>query len=106
MQIEYSLAQREPERDLIPMARALDLAVTAWGPLAGGILSGKYAKTAKCDTVRYSGEGNPPDERKLRIGETVLKLAEEIGRPASQVALNWLRQRQALHYPDCRRSPR
>jgi aryl-alcohol dehydrogenase-like predicted oxidoreductase len=99
LQIEYSLAQREPERDLIPMARALDLAVTAWGPLAGGILSGKYAKTAKCDTVRYSGEGNPPDERKLRIGETVLKLAEEIGRPASQVALNWLRQRQALIIP-------
>lgn len=99
LQIEYSLAQREPERDLIPMARAFDLAVTAWGPLAGGILSGKYAKTAKPDTARYSGESNPPDERKLQIGETVMKLADEIGRPASQVALNWLRQRQALIIP-------
>ena len=95
LQIEYSLAQREPERDLIPMARAFDLGVTAWSPLAGGILSGKYAKTAKSD----NGESNPPDERKLRIGETVTKLAEEIRRPASQVALNWLRQRQALIIP-------
>jgi aryl-alcohol dehydrogenase-like predicted oxidoreductase len=94
LQIEYSLAQREPERDLIPMARAFDVGVTAWSPLAGGILSGKYAKTAKAETARYSAETNPPDERKLRIGETVVKLAEEIGRPASQVALNWLRQRQ------------
>jgi aryl-alcohol dehydrogenase-like predicted oxidoreductase len=99
LQIEYSLAQREPERDLLPMARTFDLGVTAWGPLAGGILSGKYAKASKSDTVRYSGESNPPDERKLRIGETVAKLADEIGRPASQVALNWLRQRQALVIP-------
>jgi aryl-alcohol dehydrogenase-like predicted oxidoreductase len=101
LQIEYSLAQRDPERDLLPMARAFDLGVTAWGPLAGGILSGKYGKTTKTkpDTARYSAEGNPPDERKLRIGETVTKLADEIGRPASQVALNWLRQRQTLTIP-------
>jgi aryl-alcohol dehydrogenase-like predicted oxidoreductase len=100
LQIEYSLAQRDPERDLIPMARAFDIGVTAWSPLAGGILSGKYAKTTKTkpETARHA-ESNPPDERKLRIGETVMKLADEIGRPASQVALNWLRQRQALTIP-------
>jgi aryl-alcohol dehydrogenase-like predicted oxidoreductase len=101
LQIEYSLAQREPERDLLPMARAFDLGVTAWSPLAGGILSGKYGKatTAKPDTARYGGEANPPDERKLRVGETVTTLADEIGRPASQVALNWLRQRRTLVIP-------
>jgi aryl-alcohol dehydrogenase-like predicted oxidoreductase len=42
VQIEYSLLQREPERDLLPMAQAFDLAVLAWSPLAGGLLSGKY----------------------------------------------------------------
>jgi aryl-alcohol dehydrogenase-like predicted oxidoreductase len=95
LQIEYSLAQREPERDLLPMARAFDIGVTAWSPLAGGILSGKYAKhdKSKPDTTRYSGESNPPDEGKLRVGERVTELAGEMGRPASQVALNWLRQR-------------
>ncbi len=97
LQIEYSLAQRDPERDLIPMARAFD----SVGPLAGGILSGKYGKTTKTkpDTARYGGEGNPPDESRLRIGETVTELAGEIGRPASQVALNWLRQRQTPVIP-------
>ena len=44
LQIEYSLAQRDSERDLIPMARAFDLAVTAWSPLAGGILSGNIGR--------------------------------------------------------------
>jgi aryl-alcohol dehydrogenase-like predicted oxidoreductase len=47
LQVEYSLAQREPERDLLPMARAFDIGVTAWSPLAGGILSGKYARERK-----------------------------------------------------------
>ena len=101
LQVEYSLAQREPERDLLPIARAFDIGLTAWSPLAGGILSGKYAKGTKTnsDTARFSNEGNPPDERKLRIGETVTQLANEIGRSASQVSLNWLRQRQAVVIP-------
>jgi aryl-alcohol dehydrogenase-like predicted oxidoreductase len=83
------------------MARAFDIGVTAWSPLAGGILSGKYAKGAKTksDTARYSGGDNPPDERKLGIGETVTQLANEIGRSASQVSLNWLRQRKNVVIP-------
>src|SRR5258708_4363151 len=40
LQIEYSLIERTPERDLLPMARALDIGVTAWSPLAGGVLTG------------------------------------------------------------------
>jgi len=101
LQFEYSLAQREPERDLPPMARAFDIGVTAWSPLPGGILSGKYAKGAKTDsdTARHSGEDNPPDERKLRIGEIVTQLANEIGHSSSQVALNWLRQRKVVVIP-------
>ncbi|GAA3332928.1 hypothetical protein GCM10020331_094950 [Ectobacillus funiculus] len=42
LQIEYNLLQRTPERDLLPMARALDIGVTAWAPMAGGALTGKY----------------------------------------------------------------
>src|SRR5580765_4660474 len=44
LQIEYSLIERTVERELIPMAQALNVGVTAWSPLAGGILSGKYTK--------------------------------------------------------------
>src|ERR1700722_14974340 len=42
LQIEYSLIERSVERELIPMAKALNIGVTAWSPLAGGILTGKY----------------------------------------------------------------
>jgi aryl-alcohol dehydrogenase-like predicted oxidoreductase len=42
LQAEYSLVQREAERELIPMARGLGLTVLAWGPLGAGVLSGKY----------------------------------------------------------------
>ena len=43
LQIEYSLIERTPERELLPMASALDIGVTAWSPLGGGILTGKYS---------------------------------------------------------------
>jgi aryl-alcohol dehydrogenase-like predicted oxidoreductase len=41
LQIQYSLIERTPERELLPMAGALDIGVTAWSPLGGGILTGK-----------------------------------------------------------------
>lgn len=44
LQIEYSLIERTSERDLLSMARALELAVTPWAPSAGGVLTGKYTK--------------------------------------------------------------
>src|SRR5206468_7246241 len=42
LQIEYSLIERTVERELVPMAKALNLGLTAWSPLAKGILTGKY----------------------------------------------------------------
>src|ERR1700729_2704009 len=55
MQIEYSLIKRTVERELIPAAKALNIGVTAWSPLAGGILSGKYhGKDSSGDNGRMS----------------------------------------------------
>src|SRR6201987_2702682 len=42
LQVEYSLIERTVERELVPMAKALNLGFTAWSPLAGGLLTGKY----------------------------------------------------------------
>ena len=42
MQAQYSLIERTPERELLPMARALDIGVLPWGILGAGVLSGKY----------------------------------------------------------------
>ncbi len=42
LQVPYSLLKRDIERELLPMAESLGLGVTAWSPLGGGVLSGKY----------------------------------------------------------------
>jgi aryl-alcohol dehydrogenase-like predicted oxidoreductase len=96
LQIEYSLVERTVERELIPMAEALGLGVTAWGPLAGGVLSGKYQKGGGKD-ARYSTEmmrqHMPAANRTDAVVREVLAVAEEVGRSPAQVALAWLRQR-------------
>ncbi|HEV7566717.1 MAG TPA: aldo/keto reductase [Microbacteriaceae bacterium] len=86
-QIKYNLMERTPERELMPMARAYDLAVTAWSPLSGGLLTGKYLPGA-------GGEGTGRvveyDERTERIAREVVAVADEVAATPSQVALAWL----------------
>ncbi len=94
LQVEYSLAQREPERELLPMAHALGLGVTAWGPLAGGILTGKYRSAAMADEPRRHGDS--PDEARVRIGDAVVEVATDTGVTPAQVALAWLRTRDVI----------
>jgi aryl-alcohol dehydrogenase-like predicted oxidoreductase len=91
LQVEYSLVQREVERELIPMARGLGLGVLAWGPLGAGVLSGKYASPGT--PVSPAGERRlaDVDSRRLAIARTVAGIAEELGLSSSVVALAWLR---------------
>ena len=95
LQIEYSLLQRTVERELIPMARSLDIGITAWSPLAGGMLTGKYAKgSGSEEPKRFDSEGMPDfvqqDERTHTIAHAVGEVATEIGCSSAQVALSWL----------------
>src|ERR1700680_540053 len=57
LQIEYSLMERTVERELVPMAKALNLGILAWSPLPGGVLSGKYHGEGKADGGRMTNEG-------------------------------------------------
>lgn len=102
LQIEYSLIQRTPERDLIPMAKAFDLAITPWSPLAGGILTGKYNKPLQPGEeqgrLTNPAMGNV-SERSLAIAEVVSQVASEIGRSPSQVAIAWLRAQSGVIIP-------
>jgi aryl-alcohol dehydrogenase-like predicted oxidoreductase len=95
-QIEYSLVQRTPERELIPMSRALDIALLAWSPLGSGVLTGKYLTAAPSDEKRRL-DVNPMmrklDDRVQGIAREVGSIAKEIGRPPEQVALAWVRER-------------
>jgi aryl-alcohol dehydrogenase-like predicted oxidoreductase len=103
LQVEYSLIERTPERDLLPMARSLDIGVAAWAPLGSGVLTGKYNRPQQgSEQHRHAGEG--PNSRRLNprnlaIAEAVQAVADEIAQPASQVALNWLRQRPGVVIP-------
>lgn len=98
LQIEYSLRQRAPERDLLPMAREFDLAVAAWSPLGGGVLTGKF-NGANAETGGRLANYGGPKAKDLPIAEVVLEVARELGRPASQVALAWLRQQRGQVIP-------
>lgn len=96
IQVEYSLVERTADRELLPMAEALGLGVTLWSPLGGGLLTGKY---------RHSDEGRLTDwnrlihiedsAQKTATVDELLKLANELGAPPAQVAMAWLRERDA-----------
>jgi aryl-alcohol dehydrogenase-like predicted oxidoreductase len=108
LQIEYSLIQRTVERDLLPMARALEIGVTAWSPLAGGLLTGKYKQgleaagdsrfTSPMMQGRYSS-----DERRAAIIDAVAQVAKEIGRSPAQVAIAWVLRQNVIPIIGARR---
>ena len=94
VQMEYSLAERSAERELLPMTESLGLAANLWSPLAGGLLTGKY---------RTSGAGRMTDQSRIvptestaqrtAVIDTVLDVAEQTGASAAQVAMAWIRGR-------------
>jgi aryl-alcohol dehydrogenase-like predicted oxidoreductase len=94
LQIMYNLIERSAERELLPMARALDIGVTVWSPLGRGVLSGKYNKQ-NTEEQKRSNINNPfVNERNISIAAEVQTIANEMNKTPSQVALNWIRQRQ------------
>jgi len=89
LQVEYSLLQRTPERDLIPMANHFGMTVTPWAPLAGGALTGKYLKGGQ---GRIKPESNRRDDNSTRITREVMAVADRLGVEPGNVALQWTRQ--------------
>ena len=98
LQIEYSLAERTVERDLIPMAAALGLGVVPWSPLASGVLAGKYTRADLDHEVVNDPAGTRKNvaassgaltERTLDIAEVVKDVAKQSGHTPPQVALAW-----------------
>lgn len=97
LQLRYNVADRAAERDLLPMARSLDLGVTAWNVLGAGVLTGKYRR-GEGEGGRAEGWEEIP-EAHLKAGDEVSALAEEIGASPSQVALAWVRQQPGVIIP-------
>jgi len=107
-QAQYSLVERTVERELVPMARALDLALLAWSPLGMGVLTGKYdAEAAEAAEGGEDARLRRPDtagaifltERNFAIARVVREVATELGASPAQVALAWLRSRPGVVLP-------
>ena len=74
------------------MAEALGLTVTAWSPLASGLLTGKYKKGSKEERrLDKTPQFKDLSDRNMKIAGTVVEIAKEAGKSPAQVALNWLR---------------
>ncbi|NCD67971.1 aldo/keto reductase [Mucilaginibacter agri] len=89
LQVEYSLLQRTPERELIPMAKHFGMTVTPWAPLAGGALTGKYLRG---EQGRIKPQSNRLDENSERITRVVMAIADELSVSPAHVALKWTMQ--------------
>lgn len=96
LQLEYSLVERTIEREHIPAAQELGIAVCSWSPLAGGFLAGKYKRDASGGSGegRLTLPGGSPfyrfTERNWRVLETLVDVAKQLNKPPAQVALNWV----------------
>ncbi len=91
LQIEWNLLQRTVESDLVPMARAFDLPITPWSPLAGGVLTGKYrnATNGASKSVRAQF-AKPLGTRENATLDALVAVAGEVDGSPAQVAIAWL----------------
>ncbi len=103
LQLEYSLVERNIEREHVPAALELGMGITPWSPLASGLLTGRYqAKGGLSGEGRLHAVREHPafsalfTERNWAIADELVKVAKEIGRSPAQVALNWVANRPAV----------
>jgi aryl-alcohol dehydrogenase-like predicted oxidoreductase len=90
LQIEYSLLQRGPERDLLPMAKELGLGVMGYSPLAGGLLTGKYRKGEEGRATALKGVvAHRDDGHGATVIDAVIAISQELGVTPGQVAIAW-----------------
>jgi aryl-alcohol dehydrogenase-like predicted oxidoreductase len=105
-QVPYSLIERTIEREILPMAAGLNLAVLAWGSLGNGLLSGKYSGWQGAPKENTSGRLNDPGypvhgytSRAGKIAQAVVEIAQEADATPAQIALAWVRSRSSLIIP-------
>jgi len=98
LQIEYSLMSRGVEAAILPTTRQLGIAVTAYGVLSRGLLSGRIpAPDSKGDirTVRMPRFQKGNLERNLSLVEALRRIGNEKGASPAQLAIAWVRSRGA-----------
>ncbi|MFC8344844.1 aldo/keto reductase [Streptomyces sp. NPDC057280] len=97
LQIEYALISRGPEREILPTLRELGIAVTAYGVLSRGLLSGHVtpgqqyaANDFRAHSPRFQGDNL---QHNLNLVEALRKIAEQKGVSVAQIAIAWVLSR-------------
>ncbi|MFK3983856.1 aldo/keto reductase [Micromonospora sp. NPDC050397] len=95
LQLPYSLVNRGIESEFTSMAQSLGMGLTAWSPIGGGLLTGKYRRTenglsgiGRLGTS--GGSGLRIKENDWRVIDALEGVASDLGRSMAQVAVNWV----------------
>ncbi len=101
LQNEYSLLNRQVEREVLPCADNLDVGFLAWAPLGRGVLTGKYRRGIPSDSRAAAPHFVKHVEPYLndhsgRIVEAVSVAAEGLGFAPLEVALAWVRDNPSV----------
>ncbi|HEY1406222.1 MAG TPA: aldo/keto reductase, partial [Spirochaetota bacterium] len=99
MQYYYSIASRDVEREIVPMALHENIALMPWSPLAGGFLSGKFTRTKeKAGDSRRDTFDFPPlnKEKAYDIIDLMIKIGKNHNASAAQIALSWLSRKPGV----------
>ncbi|ANA81121.1 aldo/keto reductase [Paenibacillus vortex V453] len=99
-QTSYSLADRTPELELVPLCLDQGVGIIPYFPLAGGILTGKYSQGSSTPSGSRA-ETDPNfnrflEDHNLKLGQQVSQLAAEHGQSPSALSLAWLMNRPAV----------
>ena len=108
LQPQYSLVERNIEREVLPACREEGVGVIPWGPLGGGFLSGKYRRGEEPpEDSRIAGALESMEEhwdrrateRNWRTLDAVGEISEETGKSYAQISLNWLLRQEGVTAP-------
>lgn len=98
LQIEYSLVSRGIETDILSTCHSLGIAITAYGVLSRGLISGHWSKAQerardfRSISPRFQGENL---DRNLALVEALRNVADRLGTSVAQVAIAWILARGA-----------
>jgi len=104
IQPQYSLVNREMDREIMSLCKEENVGIIPWAPLGGGFLTGRYNRevpqsgrlTAKAGESSWDLRAT---EKNFAILDAVKKAAEELEKTPAQVALNWLIHREGIISP-------
>jgi aryl-alcohol dehydrogenase-like predicted oxidoreductase len=99
VQNEYSLLNREPERDVLHEVERAGMAFVPYFPLANGLLTGKYRRgqNTPAGSRLDSGRGERLlTDRNLAVVERLVEFSERRGHKILELAFSWLLRRPAV----------